>query len=164
MAKLAHPNSDLTSIFEFYQQLAETLSLKAEIGLHLKKAYDSNDKELLQESLDRAITLKGSLNNLRLAHRKVWMEHNKPFGWEVLDIRYGGTIARMDTTIDRVTAYLNGELEEIAELKETKLPFSNTYNITEGTLGRGFYKDIVTAGKFSVFREREMFLGLFETA
>jgi hexosaminidase len=149
LGKLAHPNSDLTSIFEFYQQLAETLSLKAEIGLHLKKAYDSNDKELLQESLDTAITLKGSLNNLRLAHRKAWMEHNKPFGWEVLDIRYGGTIARMDTTIDRVTAYLNGELEEIAELKETKLPFSNTYNITEGTLGRGFYKDIVTAGKFS---------------
>lgn len=149
MAKLAHPNPDLTSIFEFYQQLAETLSIKAEIGLHLKKAYDSDDKELLQKSLDQAITLKGALNNLRLAHRKAWMEYNKPFGWEVLDIRYGGTIARMDTTIDRVAAYLNGELKEIAELKEIKLPFSNIYNITEGTLGRGFYKDIVTAGKFS---------------
>ena len=142
-------NPDLNTIFDFYQQVAEVLSLKAEIGIHLKEAYDAGDSDKLREYLEDAKVLKESLNRLRLAHRTVWMEHNKPFGWEVIEIRYGGTIARMDTTIDRVSAYLNGELKEIAELKETKLPFSNPYYLGEGTHGRGLYQDMVTAGKLS---------------
>ncbi|AQS53997.1 Beta-hexosaminidase [Jeotgalibaca dankookensis] len=142
-------NSDLTLIFDFYQQVAEVLSLKAEIGIQLKEAYDKNDQNLLRDKLADAKKLKTLLNELRKAHRAVWMAYNKPFGWEVVEIRYGGAIARMDTTVYRVEAYLDGELTKLAELEETKLPFSNPYHLGEGTHGRGLYQDMVTAGKLS---------------
>lgn len=140
---------DLDAILDFYQHLAHTLSMKAEFGICLKKAYDEKDEQALQAELAKAERLLEALKELRLAHRHVWMEYNKPFGWEVLDIRYGGAIARMATAIDTLKDYLAGTLSEIAELEEEKLPFSNPYDLGKGTLGRGLYKDMVTAGKLS---------------
>lgn len=137
------------TMFSFYHQLAKTLSLKAELGNKLKAAYDSGDKAALATELESAKGLVNLLEELRLSHQKVWMLYNKPFGWEVIDIRYGGVTTRMKTAVARITGYLNGELSEIEELVETKLPFSNPYNLGEGTHGRGLYKDMVTAGKLS---------------
>lgn len=149
LEKLTDSEGQYSIMFNFYQQLASTLSDKAEFGLKLKAAYDQQNKEALEEMLTVAEGLKDKLEQLRLAHQELWMTYNKPFGWEVVDIRYGGTIARMSTTIQRLSAYLSGTLTNIAELEEEKLPFSNPYNLGEGTLGRGLYKDMVTAGKLS---------------
>lgn len=137
------------TMFAFYHQLAKTLSLKAEFGLKLKQAYDSGNKDSLSENLEAAQDLLERLEDLRRTHQKVWLQYNKPFGWEVLDIRYGGAIMRLKTTIDRVSQYVAGELKELEELAEEKLPFSNPYDLGEGTHGRGLYKDMVTAGKLS---------------
>lgn len=140
---------ELQTIFAFYHQLAHVMTTKADFGTMVKAAYDSKDKEALIRELEKAKALKESVNELRLAHQKIWMQYNKPFGWEVLDIRYGGVIMRFATTIDRLQAYLDGTLQEIPELEAEKLPFSNPYDLGEGTLGRGLYKDMVTAGKLS---------------
>jgi hypothetical protein len=51
------------------------------------------------------------------------MEHNKPFGWEVHDIRYGGLIARFDTVKARISDYLNGDIEELSELLAERIAF-----------------------------------------
>ncbi|MFL2134116.1 beta-N-acetylhexosaminidase [Desemzia sp. FAM 24101] len=149
LKELVSKENDLTPLFEFYHTLAVVLSVKAELGIRLKTAYDTDNKDALKNEVEQMKALQRSLNELRIAHRNVWMEYNKPFGWEVLDIRYGGTISRMSTAVDRVTDYLNGKLDEISELKENKLPFSNPYYLGEGTLGRGLYKDMVTPSKLS---------------
>ncbi|WP_247740854.1 hypothetical protein [Cohnella sp. LGH] len=47
----------------------------------------------------------------------------KPFGWEVLDIRYGGALARLDTAIERLAGYLSGRVERLEELEECRLYF-----------------------------------------
>ena len=52
------------------------------------------------------------------------MTYNKPFGWEVLDIRYGGVISRLDTAIERINEYLAGDIEFIDELEQERLPFT----------------------------------------
>ena len=49
------------------------------------------------------------------------MEYNKPFGWEVYDIRYGGLLARFDTVKERLGAYLAGETDRLEELEERRL-------------------------------------------
>ena len=49
------------------------------------------------------------------------MTYNKPFGWEVHDIRYGGMMARFETVQLRLGAYLDGSLERIEELEEERL-------------------------------------------
>ncbi|MGP6139480.1 beta-N-acetylhexosaminidase [Jeotgalibaca sp. A127] len=140
---------EFTDIFAFYHRLAIVMSTKADFGVLVKQAYDADDKMALEKELDKAKELKKSINDLRLTHQRIWMRYNKPFGWEVLDIRYGGIFMRFATTIDRLSAYLDGTLEEIPELMEEKLPFSSPYDLGEGTLGRGLYKDMVTAGKLS---------------
>lgn len=149
LEKMRDQDKAFPKIFNFYYQLTDTLADKAEFGLKLKAAYDKQDKEALQAMLTKAEGLKVKLENLRLAHQDLWMTYNKPFGWEVVDIRYGGTLARMSTTIQRLGNYLAGQLTNLPELEEEKLPFSNPYNLGEGTLGRGLYKDMVTAGKLS---------------
>lgn len=134
-----------TTLFAFYHKLADVLSDRAEFGLRVKAAYDKKDKEALREMLDVAKKLYTEQNELRQAHRKLWLTYNKPFGWEVLEIRYGGAIARMDTTISRLEAYLNGEVTVLEELEEEKLKKRSD----KGMLGRGLYTDISSTSKLS---------------
>jgi hypothetical protein len=51
------------------------------------------------------------------------MTTNKPFGWEVLDIRYGGILARIDSVIERITGYVEGRIDRIEELEQERLYF-----------------------------------------
>ena len=50
------------------------------------------------------------------------MKENKPFGFEVQDIRIGGLIQRLKTAEKRIGEYINGESDCIPELEETRLP------------------------------------------
>ena len=92
-------------------------------GVRLKAAYDSGDREALALLKDECDVIIEKLTALRIAHRKEWMEHNKPFGWEVHDIRYGGLIARFDTVKARLSDYLNGDIDEIGELACERIAF-----------------------------------------
>jgi len=38
----------------------------------------------------------------------MWFAEYKPFGWEVIDHRYGGLLARLDTAAKRLKAYAAG--------------------------------------------------------
>lgn len=132
-------------LFEFYSRLARVLSVKAEFGLSLKSAYDESDRSKLSSLLFAAEKLTEDLEALRLLHQAVWMTYYKPFGWEVLDIRYGGIIARVKTVTLRLSAYLNNELDKLEELEEERLADpSQKFNI-----GRGEYQTIVTTSRLS---------------
>jgi hypothetical protein len=71
-----------------------------------------------------------AVEELRAAHRTQWLKMFKPFGWEVLDIRYGGVINRLDTASVRLLAFANNEIDRIEELEQERLPFStvNRFN------------------------------------
>ena len=58
---------------------------------------------------------------LEAIHQKQWMATYKPFGFEVLDIRYGGVIQRLKSALLRIKAYNDGEIKVIEELEETRL-------------------------------------------
>ena len=51
------------------------------------------------------------------------MKDNKPFGFEIHDIRFGGLMARLESARETVRAYLNGEIARIEELEEPRLPY-----------------------------------------
>lgn len=151
-AELAEKLEPLTAkanypeIFVFYHQFAKVLSKRADFGIRLQAAYDEKDKEALKERAETAKELTEELGQLRLAHRKLWMTYNKPFGWEILDIRYGGAMTRLRTTADRLQEYLNGEVDRLEELEEKKLT-----DPSQGTNGLGFglYKNIVSTSRLS---------------
>ena len=57
----------------------------------------------------------------RDCHYGVWMQYNKPHGWELHDIRYGGLIQRFDTVKRRLADYLEGRVAHLEELEEERL-------------------------------------------
>lgn len=138
-------NEAFKEMFDFYYQLAYVLSKRANFGVQLKQAYDDQNKEQLSQLRDVAVALTEDLEKLRLAHQKVWMTYNKPFGWEVLDVRHGGAVSRMKSVVLRLDDYLSGQLDKIDELEEEKL----MWHSGKGTIGRGLYTDIVSTSKLS---------------
>lgn len=133
-------------IFEVPMRLSDVLSIKATIGLKLRQAYEVDNQEELQSIIETLLPdLKVKIGLLRVAHRKQWYRTYKSFGWEVLDIRYGGLLARIDSTTDRVKDYLDGHIDRIEELEHERLPFSQQF-VKEGRLGRvNLYQLIATA-------------------
>lgn len=140
-------NLGAEKLFHFYEQLASVLSEKAELGIELKFAYDKGDKTGVKVCLEKVELLRVEIDALRKAHRDVWFTVNKPFGWEVLDMRYGGLLTRMETAQHRLNLWLNGDISSLAELEEVRLRYDGPEQFPENvTLGRGeTYNRIATA-------------------
>lgn len=115
--------------YEFFELLFDVLSSKCYIAENLKKAYMENDYAFLTKAAKELFpALKEKVEALRKYHRKLWLEVCKPFGYEVLDIRYGGLVVRCESSIDRLTSYLEGRLHTIEELDEERLPKGVIYS------------------------------------
>lgn len=138
-------------IFDFPAKLADVISLKAEIGLKIRRMYEKHDLKGLKKTAEKELPeLYKKVNNLRLEHRKQWMLTYKAFGWEILDIRYGGVLARIDSAIDRIKDYLKGAVDKIEELQEERLYFDGPREKNYNEIGAcNRYHKIVTAGYLS---------------
>jgi len=134
--------------WDFYQQLATVLTLKADFGKDIRQAYltqDINTMTLLLNELEKLID---EVEVLRCTHQKAWFTANKAFGWEVLDIRYGGVLARLNTTKWRLSQWLN-DRTPIEELEEKRLINIPQESLDNGNLGRQLYQHIVSTSKLS---------------
>jgi hypothetical protein len=110
----------------FPAQIATVLALKCDCRKNLVDAYKANKKEpLLQLATTEATALKLELEKLWKLHRELWLDTYKPFGLEVIEIRYGGQLTRIQSLIDRVTDYCSGRIKSIPEF-ETELLNWNT--------------------------------------
>ena len=134
-------------VFDVPLALANALKVKSDIGVRVTKAYRGKDLKTLQRCVDVEIPkIQELVLELRDTHRTQWLKTYKPFGWEVLDIRYGGVVSRLDTAIYRLKQYLNGEIAEIPELEERRLGFDMESRPKGAGFGRGnTYNRIVTA-------------------
>ena len=112
--------------FNVFHHIAAFLALKADFGVRLKAAYDARDKEALKGLLDDCKEMGARCEALRRAHREAWMYYNKPFGFEIVDARYGAITARIDTAAYRIECYLNGEVDAMEELEEDRLKFNRS--------------------------------------
>jgi hypothetical protein len=144
MHQYALSSRNFKEIFVFAQMLAEVLSIKADMGLRLKKSYDEKDINTLKEiAALELLELYSKVNNLRILHRQQWMETNRPFGWEVMDIRYGGLLARINSTVDRITDFVSGKVSMIEELEAERL---NYHGESADGVGRcNVYSRIISA-------------------
>lgn len=82
---------------------------------------------------------------LRLYHRELWYKINKPFGWEVHDIHYGGTLMRIDSAISRINDYLELRIDKIEELEEPRLYF----NCREGLQECIYYSKMASSSRLT---------------
>lgn len=114
----------------------------------LKAAYDAGDRGALAALAEECDVIREKLTALIECHRAAWMRYNKPFGWEVHDIRYGGQLARFATAKARILAYLAGEIDAIGELEVPRLRYDG-YGEDAAPFGGGFlwqrYASLATA-------------------
>ncbi|MHA6481911.1 family 20 glycosylhydrolase [Paenibacillus sp. strain BS8-2] len=136
IASRRNPAAELDYLFEVPQKLCAVLKLKSEVGIELKRAYDGGDKaELKRIALDVLPAISQGVMELRAAHRAQWLGMFKPFGWEVIDIRYGGVVSRLDTAAMRLIDYADGHLDRIEELEQERLVYSTVNRFNEKGVG-----------------------------
>ena len=51
------------------------------------------------------------------------MSEAKPFGYELMDVKLGSVITRLNSTIRRIKKYLDGSIPCLEKLEETRLPY-----------------------------------------
>ncbi len=138
--------SPFNCLFETYEKLAGVLVLKSTLGIRIKRSYDARQRdELLNIVSTELPELYRQVDALRMAHRRMWMMTYKAFGWEVLDIRYGGLMARIQSTGDRILDYVEGHVEELEELEVQRLIFDQNGVPTAPLNVNASYQMIVTA-------------------
>lgn len=113
-----------TRLFAYYHCLAQVLSEKADLGVKIKAAYDAHDLSTLQsiseEKIPHIITQMWKLKDLR---EDLWMEDGKPFGYELIDLRLGGVLIRLESCSRRLEKYMQGALPKLEELEGERLPY-----------------------------------------
>jgi hexosaminidase len=99
-------------------RIADALSLKATLHETLRPAYQAGDREALSGVVKNLIPrLQIALTNLQSSHYLLWHEVYQPFGWDVVDRRYGGLRSRIET----LSFCLTRHLETGARIPELEL-------------------------------------------
>jgi len=115
-------NNPWNEMYVYILKLIEIAKKKCFVLENLKIAYDNKNNGFLKDCVFKYIPeLISDFESLEAIHKKQWMSTYKPFGFEVLDIRYGGVIQRLKSSLERIKAYIDGEIEIIEELSETRL-------------------------------------------
>lgn len=109
-------------LYRFAERIFDFLALKTLIAENLAPAYKRGDRETLSEMYETLLPmLKEKTEGVRIAHREIWMKHNKAFGWLNIEMRYSVLSTRVDTAIYLLGRYLSGEIDEIEELAAERL-------------------------------------------
>ncbi len=139
--------------FNAIKAYASLMENKADFGVRLIDAYKRNDKEALSKLLLECDVIISKFKEFCNAYRKAWMCYNKPFGYEVHDMRYGTGIARFETAKIRISDYLNGTIDIIEELEEERLyvdcrNYADDENKFSGTFLWSNYKKLSSVNIF----------------
>ena len=103
----------------------EVLSVKSEAGRNIRRAYlEHNRGELGRYRFTVLPELLNRVRSLHEIHRKIWFAIYKPFGWDIIDMRYGSLEARITSAVIQLGSYLDGETESIEELEHERLFFN----------------------------------------
>ncbi len=147
LKEAATRNGQFNGIFEFSYHVANTLAKKSQMGLRITDAYLSGDRETLKRIAQEELPeLKGRYADLRRVHMQNWFKLYKHLGWDIMDMRYGSLMTRIDSAREEIMMYLEGKLERLEELEEPRLPFDGA----EGPVKYlNFFGRIVSASRIA---------------
>lgn len=111
----------LAYLFRPIAQLCRLLSRKAELGIRLTAAYRAHDREKLGRIAADLKWAQTEAEQFRDDMMALCLRDFKPFGLEVLNIRLGGVVSRLEYASRRLADYLAGRIPSLPELEETRL-------------------------------------------
>jgi len=99
--------------------LFEIIVKKGKIMREMQERYRRRDLNWLRTVAKREIPiLIERYRILREQHRNLWEREFKRNGWEVLALRYGAAIGRLEDVASALIRFANGELKNLCELDE----------------------------------------------
>lgn len=144
-ADYAKQNPQYALLFDFYAKYARVVAGKCLWRSKAANAVRSNDRAAAAALAKMALDMKKDTEVFIDAWRELWHAYNKPFGFELLDIRMGGVLSRLSTAAQRMQAFADGRLLDIEELSCQKLPFSrNMEGVPFGTVRKQKWHDFAT--------------------
>jgi hypothetical protein len=96
--------------------VARVLAAKTDLAARLFDAYAARDRSSLAALAEDIPQIVSLIDQLAASFRRRWLACCQPFGLEVIQIRFAGQAARYRELAQRITEYLAGEIETIAEL------------------------------------------------
>ncbi len=138
-------NAELELLWKFYEKFAVALAKKCQWRDSAATCVRDKHRERAKKIVDIARENVRVLRALREAWESLWFSTNKPFGFEVIDLRMGGIIARFQSAEKRINAFANGEIDDIPELSCEKLPYARNSDGEFRYLNR--WGQLVTPGR-----------------
>ena len=124
----AEKGGEYSVLYKTMACLCDVLFKKLLLAKKTRALYEAGDKDGLRALAEQDYTACiDALEAFYQAFRKQWYTINKTYGFEVHDARLGGLSRRLENCRERLLAYVNGEIAEIAELEEKLLPIKDTY-------------------------------------
>jgi hypothetical protein len=112
------PASEPQLLLDYAEALCRVLSDKADFYNDARAAYRAGDRKAMARLSRRLGRLVRSVPRLWQARRALWFLEFRSAGWEVLDLRFGGLMARLETARGRLEAWCSGSLSCLEELEE----------------------------------------------
>ena len=110
-------------LFDFQAKLLTLLTRKCDLGLRLRKAYQSKDKQTLARILNEEFhPMEQEIRNVYETFRTLWYRENKSIGFELQEMRFGALMLRNESCARMLCEYLEGVRDRIEELEEPMLP------------------------------------------
>lgn len=135
------------STFQYYRTLAYVLSKKAELGIRAYQAYHAGNRKELFKICDALNECREACQKLKEQRESLWFMECKPNGFEVLDIRLGGLITRLESAQKRIRGYLMDKWDKLPELEEKRLLYrSVSGNDPHKLCSCNLWEHIVSAG------------------
>ena len=119
----ARKNTEFSYMFESYRALCDVLSVKASLGDRTRNAYKRKDYKELESLIEQYKLTEEKTEVFLEAFWKTWITDNKPYGFDVQEIRLGGLIKRTERCRKRIEDFLAGKISVIEELEEETVDF-----------------------------------------
>jgi hexosaminidase len=110
-------NKSADARLDFVAKLAAILAVKSSLHLSLRPAYRQSDVSAIRHFVEHVVPgLRREVRELWHLHQRRWHSLYRPFGWEVIERRYGGLLARLETLENKLARWLDDPASRIEEL------------------------------------------------
>lgn len=110
-------NQSADARLDFVAKLASVLAVKSALHLALRPAYRQGDVAAVRHLATQVVpALRREVRELWHLHQRRWHSLYRPFGWEVIERRYGGLLARLETLETKLARWLDDPASRIEEL------------------------------------------------
>lgn len=135
-------------LFKTLKALCDLLKTKGGLGIETRRAYQKGDKAALKELLCRYDESIESLEKFYQTFKAQWYYENKPQGFNVQDVRLGGSLMRLKNCRATLEEYIDGKIDRIIELDDELLDCADGEVEPKKAVYFARWDEITSVGKF----------------